>query len=93
MVEVLSSTPARLFGLPSKGAIAVGRDADLVLLDPDAQRTITQADLSHTSDYTPYEGMPVTGAIRAVLVRGRPPDCDWSRCGNADAAGLHKGIG
>jgi dihydroorotase-like cyclic amidohydrolase len=42
-------------------------------LDPDAQRTISQADLSHTSDFTPYEGMPVTGAIRAVLVRGRPP--------------------
>lgn len=73
MIEVLSSTPARLFGLPSKGAIEVGRDADLVLFDPDAQRTITQADLSHTSDYTPYEGMPATGVIREVLVRGRPP--------------------
>ena len=73
MVEVLSTTPARLFGLPTKGAIAVGRDADLVLLDPDAQRTIHQADLSHTSDYTPYEGMPVSGMIRRVLVRGRAP--------------------
>ena len=34
MVEVLSTTPARLFGLPTKGAIEVGRDADLVLLGP-----------------------------------------------------------
>ncbi|HEY6608359.1 MAG TPA: amidohydrolase family protein [Candidatus Limnocylindria bacterium] len=73
MVEVLSSTPARLFGLPTKGAIEVGRDADLVLLEPGAQRTIRQADLSHTSDYTPYEGMLVSGAIRGVLVRGRSP--------------------
>jgi dihydropyrimidinase len=73
LVDVLATTPARLFGLPSKGAIEVGRDADLVLIDPDAQGTITQADLSHTSDYTPYEGMPVVGAIRHVLVRGRPP--------------------
>ena len=73
MVEVLSTTPARLFGLPTKGAIEAGRDADLVLLDPGAQRTITQSDLNHTSDYTPYEGMPVTGAIRRVLVRGRAP--------------------
>jgi dihydropyrimidinase len=73
MVEVLSSTPARLFGLPTKGAIQVGLDADLVLVEPDAQRTIRQADLSHTSDYTPYEGMAVTGAIRGVLVRGRHP--------------------
>jgi dihydropyrimidinase len=73
MIEVLSSTPARLFGLPTKGAIEVGRDADLVLLDPGARRTIRQADLSHTSDYTPYEGMPISGTIRQVLVRGRPP--------------------
>ncbi|HVM24806.1 MAG TPA: amidohydrolase family protein [Candidatus Limnocylindrales bacterium] len=71
MVELLSGTPARLFGLPSKGAVEVGRDADLVLLDPAARRTIRQADLSHTSDFTPYEGMPVVGAIRDVLVRGR----------------------
>jgi dihydropyrimidinase len=71
LVEVLSAAPARLFGLPSKGAIAVGRDADLVLLDPTVRRTITQADLSHTSDFTPYEDLPVVGEIRDVLVRGR----------------------
>ena len=70
MVEVLSSTPARLFGLPHKGAIQVGLDADLVLLDPLAVRTIHALDLHHTSDYTPYEGMRVQGAIRHVLVRG-----------------------
>jgi dihydropyrimidinase len=71
MVEVLSAAPAKLFGLPSKGAIEVGRDADLVVLDPTARRSIAQADLSHTSDFTPYEGMPVVGGIRDVLVRGR----------------------
>ncbi len=71
--EVLSSTPARLFGLPAKGAIEAGRDADLVLIDPDARSEIRQADLAHTSDYTPYEGMPVAGIIRDVLVRGRRP--------------------
>ena len=36
LVDALSTTPARLFGLPSKGAIEVGRDADLVLFDPEA---------------------------------------------------------
>ncbi len=72
MVEVLSSTPARLFGLGDKGSIEPGKDADLVLLDPEPRRTISQADLSHSSDFTPFEGLPVVGAISEVLVRGRP---------------------
>lgn len=72
MVEVLSAAPARLFGLRAKGAIEAGRDADLVLWDPHARRTIRQASLHHTSDFTPYEGMEVAGAAREVLLRGRP---------------------
>ena len=47
-----------------------GRDADLVLFDPNASRTIRQADLHHTSDFTPYEGIAVRGAVRTVLLRG-----------------------
>ena len=71
LVDVLSTTPARRFGLRRKGAIDVGRDADLVLFDPAARRTIHAADLHHTSDYTPYEGFEVEGAVRSVFVRGR----------------------
>jgi dihydropyrimidinase len=71
MVDVLATTPARLFGLGRKGAIEVGRDADIVLFDPAVKRTIRAIDLHHTSDYTPYEGLEVTGAVRSVLVRGR----------------------
>lgn len=71
MVEVLCTAPARLFGLRHKGAIQVGRDADLVLFDPLARRTIHALDLHHTSDYTPYEGMRVRGAVRRVMVRGQ----------------------
>jgi dihydropyrimidinase len=70
MVDVLSTTPARLFGMPRKGAIEVGRDADIVLFDPRATRTLRQADLHHTSDFTPYEGMGVRGSVRSVLLRG-----------------------
>jgi dihydropyrimidinase len=72
LVDLLATTPARLFGLTRKGAIGAGRDADLVLFDPTARRTITAVDLHHTSDYTPYEGLAVTGAVRSVFVRGRP---------------------
>ncbi len=70
MVDRSATTPARLFGMPMKGAIEVGRDADLVLFDPGADRTIDQADLHHASDFTPYEGMEVPGSVRTVLVRG-----------------------
>ena len=73
LAEVLSATPARLFGLPAKGRIAVGQDADLVLWDPEARRTLRQADLHHTSDFTPYEGLEVIGAPVSVLSRGRAP--------------------
>jgi dihydropyrimidinase len=72
MVDLLSTTPARLFGFEGKGSVEVGRDADLVVFDPNARRTITAAGLHHTSDYTLYEGLTVTGAVRDVLVRGRP---------------------
>jgi dihydropyrimidinase len=71
MVDLLSTTPARRFGLAAKGAIEAGRDADLVLFDPAARRTIRAADLHHTSDFTPYEGLEVAGAVRSVFVRGR----------------------
>ncbi|HET7520642.1 MAG TPA: dihydropyrimidinase [Candidatus Limnocylindria bacterium] len=70
LVDVLATTPARLFGMSSKGAVEVGRDADLVLFDPAATRTIRQEELHHTSDFTPYEGVAVRGAIRGVLLRG-----------------------
>jgi dihydropyrimidinase len=71
MVDLLATAPARLFGLGRKGAIEPGRDADIVLFDPSARRTIRNADLHHTSDYTPYEGLDVEGAVRSVFVRGR----------------------
>ncbi|MEO6351257.1 MAG: amidohydrolase family protein, partial [Candidatus Limnocylindrales bacterium] len=70
MVDLLSTTPARLFGLNDKGSIEVGRDADIVLFDPQERRTITQSELHHTSDYTPYEGLAASGLVRSVLLRG-----------------------
>jgi len=71
MVELLSGNPARLFGLPTKGTIEVGRDADLVLWDPSASRTLRQENLHHTSDFTPYEGLDVRGTPSRVFLRGR----------------------
>jgi dihydropyrimidinase len=72
MVELLATTPAARFGMARKGALEVGGDADIVVFDPGARRTLRAAELHHTSDYTPYEGLEVTGAVRDVLVRGEP---------------------
>ena len=70
MVDLLSTTPAARFGLARKGALEVGRDGDLVVFDPGPGRILAAADLHHTSDYTPYEGLAVRGAVRDVFVRG-----------------------
>jgi dihydropyrimidinase len=71
MVDLLATTPAKLFGLyPRKGTIAVGSDADLVIFDPRAHRTISAATHHSAADYTIYEGMQVTGAPELVLRRG-----------------------
>ncbi|SFP95083.1 dihydropyrimidinase [Tranquillimonas alkanivorans] len=71
-VALTSTNPARLYGLyPRKGAIAIGADADITLWDPNRHDTIRQERLNHGSDYTPYEGMEVTGWPVRTLLRGR----------------------
>src|SRR5215813_1133753 len=71
MVELLSTNPAKLFGLyPRKGTIAVGSDADLVVFDPEKQVTISVSNHHSKVDYTLYEGTVVTGAPEVVLLRG-----------------------
>jgi dihydropyrimidinase len=85
LVEVLATAPARLFGLPSKGAVERGRDADLVLFDPKARRTITQQGLHHSADFTSYEGRNVRGAVRTVLLRGETVVLDQTFIGRRGA--------
>jgi len=85
MVDLLATTPAARFGLARKGAVAVGRDADLVLFDPTARRTIRATELHHSSDYTPYEGLELTGAVRSVFVRGHPVIRDGTFVGTRGA--------
>jgi dihydropyrimidinase len=70
-VRLTATNPARLFGLyPRKGTIAPGSDADLVVWDATRRVTITNALLQHIIDYTPYEGMEVTGWPVATIRRG-----------------------
>jgi dihydropyrimidinase len=70
-VALVSSNPARLNGLyPRKGAIEIGSDADIVIFDPSETRVVKSADLHMDTDYTPYEGLSVTGWPTVVLLRG-----------------------
>lgn len=71
-VEVTAAEPARIMGLyPRKGVLAPGSDADLVLLDPRRAMRIEAAGLHQRCDYTPFEGMEVTGAPVLTMLRGR----------------------
>jgi dihydropyrimidinase len=71
MVELLSTNPAKLFGLyPRKGTIAPGSDADIVVFDPERRHLITAATQHSKTDYNLYEGTEVTGSPEVVLLRG-----------------------
>jgi len=71
-VAFTATNHARTYGLyPKKGTIAVDSDADIVIWDPDRNVTISQSLLHHGSDYTPYEGIAVTGWPVSTMVRGK----------------------
>jgi dihydropyrimidinase len=70
-VELISTAPARLFGMyPTKGAVAAGSDADLVVYDPKRKRKISARTHHMDVDYSCYEGREVQGASDVVLSRG-----------------------
>ena len=71
LVEVTSTNAARLFGLyPRKGALGVGSDADIVVFDPERERTVTGSMLKSNADYSVYEGWQVTGWPSVTIRRG-----------------------
>jgi dihydropyrimidinase len=70
-VAVTSANPAKLFGMyPQKGTIEVGSDADLVVWDDEETRVIDGASMESRCDYSPYDGMTVTGWPRWTISRG-----------------------
>jgi dihydropyrimidinase len=69
-VDLCCTAPARIFGMPQKGVIAPGKDADIMLWDPNATYTITAATQSMATDYNMFEGWKVSGNARHVFSRG-----------------------
>ena len=70
-VELVSTTPARLFGLyPRKGTLAAGSDADIVVWDPQASHVISAKTHHMRVDYSMFEGFTVKGNAKLVMSRG-----------------------
>jgi dihydropyrimidinase len=70
-VDLVSTNAAKIMGLyPKKGAIAVGSDADIVILDPTRRGNVRAADL-HETDYTPWEGHDIFAWPVVTLLRGK----------------------
>ena len=68
----MAAAPALLAGLErAKGAIAVGRDADFVVWDPDVEQIVDPAALHHRHPITPYAGMSLRGRVRTTILRGQ----------------------
>jgi len=88
-VGLTATNHAKMYGLhPKKGTIAVGADADIAIWDPDRKVTIRQEILHHGSDYTPYEGLEVTGWPVTTIVRGETVVRDGALVGSR-SAGQH----
>src|SRR5947207_14255068 len=89
IVELIATAPARMFGLfPKKGTIAPGSDADVVIFNPNVERTLSARTHNMNVDYSCYEGMTVKGLPEEVIQRGHVLVPDEKLQGVKDAAQL-----
>jgi allantoinase len=72
LARLTAAAPARLFGLyPRKGSLRIGADADIAIVDPEAEWTIRASELFAQHKHSPYAGRRLRGHVRATLVRGQ----------------------
>jgi len=70
LVDVLSTRPAARFGLRSKGTIELGKDADLIVWDPEQTTRIDSSRLHSNAGWSPYDGLELPGRLLGVVSRG-----------------------
>ena len=70
IVDLTSAGPQRLFGIAAKGRIAIGYDADLVVVDLKKRRTISDDWIASKCGWTPFDGKSVMGWPTATILRG-----------------------
>ena len=84
MVALVSTNPARLFGLKNKGSLVPGADADICLFDPNIEWTMTASTLHMNTTFCPFEGEKVVGKAKTVLCRGEVVLRDYELAGSPD---------
>ena len=82
-IDLTSAGPQRIFGLATKGRIALGYDADLTIVDLARTETITNAKVASRCGWTPYDGVKVKGWPVATVIRGRTAMRDGAIIGPA----------
>ncbi len=72
LVEIMCENPAKIMGLyPKKGVIREGSDADFAVVDPAKRQKVNYQNLQHKTDWSPYEGMVLSGFAKYTILRGR----------------------
>lgn len=82
IAALTSTNPADRFGLPSKGRIAVGVDADIAFVDDNKSWTVRAIDSPSQQGYTPFEGYEMSARVTRTLLHGRTVFHDGSVIGD-----------
>ncbi|GAA1084773.1 dihydroorotase [Pseudonocardia alni] len=93
VAELVSTNPAQRLGLPTKGDIAPGFDADIALVDPDRSVVVDPADSESTQEYTPFSGMEIGATVETTFLRGRRIFDGGTVCGEPVGRYLHRPTG
>jgi allantoinase len=93
VAELTAWNPAQRLGLPTKGDIAPGFDADIALVDPDRSYVVDPAASESTQEYTPFRGMEIGSTVTTTFLRGRPVYDDGKVVGEPTGRYLHRPTG
>jgi allantoinase len=93
MAELVCWNPAKRYGLRTKGDLAPGCDADIVLVDPAKSFTIHAAESESQQGYTPFEGLEMSAQVTHTFLRGQLIYADGNVVGPARGQYLHRPYG